>query len=47
MGWNKVKFINNFLTNGIENSTRFYFCHSYYFEPENFRKYNDENKLSF
>tara|TARA_B100000902_G_scaffold397790_1_gene462597 strand:+ start:213 stop:812 length:600 start_codon:yes stop_codon:yes gene_type:complete len=35
MGWNKVNFNNNFLTNGIENSTRFYFCHSYYFEPEN------------
>jgi len=35
MGWNKVDIINKLLTNGIENSTRFYFCHSYYFEPEN------------
>lgn len=35
MGWNRVEIINNLLTDGIENYTRFYFCHSYYFEPEN------------
>ena len=35
VGWNKVKFKNSFITDGIENNSRFYFCHSYFYEPEN------------
>ena len=37
MGWNKVNTKNNDLFKGIENMTRFYFCHSYHFST------NDKN----
>ena len=37
MGWNKVNTKNNDLFKGIENMTRFYFCHSYHFSS------NDKN----
>ena len=35
VGWNKVNFRDSVITRGIENNSRFYFCHSYYYEPEN------------
>ncbi len=35
IGWNKVNFKKNELMEGIEDSSRFYFCHSYYFLPKN------------
>ncbi len=35
MGWNKIDIKSNILTKNIENFKRFYFCHSYYFEPKN------------
>ena len=35
VGWNKVNFEENILCKEIENNTRFYFCHSYYFKPDN------------
>ena len=35
VGWNKIKFKASKLTNNIKNYTRFYFCHSYFFEPNN------------
>ena len=35
VGWNKVTFKESVLTKGIKNNSRFYFCHSYFFEPEN------------
>lgn len=34
MGWNKVTFKKSNLAKDIENFSRFYFCHSYYFIPE-------------
>ena len=35
MGWNKVKFEKiDFINKQIENFTRFYFCHSYHFVPD-------------
>ena len=34
VGWNKIFFKDNILCNNILNQTRFYFCHSYYFEVE-------------
>ena len=36
MGWNKVKHKESSLLKNIKDLTRFYFCHSYYFVPENF-----------
>ena len=33
IGWNKVNFKENQLMEGIKDSSRFYFCHSYYFLP--------------
>lgn len=40
MGWNKVNTLNNDLFKGIDNFTRFYFCHSYHFQPQ------DKNVIS-
>ena len=34
MGWNKIETNNNNLFKNINNYTRFYFCHSYYFVPD-------------
>ena len=33
VGWNKIEIKQNILTQNINNLKRFYFCHSYYFEP--------------
>jgi glutamine amidotransferase len=33
MGWNKIDTQNNNLFKDIKNFTRFYFCHSFHFEP--------------
>ena len=33
VGWNKIEIKQNILTQNIDNLKRFYFCHSYYFEP--------------
>ena len=35
MGWNKIEIKHDILTKNIINYKRFYFCHSYYFEPKN------------
>ena len=35
MGWNKIEINKNKLLKNIKNYTRFYFCHSYYYSPEN------------
>ena len=35
VGWNKINFKENILMQGIKNLSRFYFCHSFYFLPEN------------
>ena len=40
MGWNKVNTLNNNLFDGIDNYTRFYFCHSYHLQPQ------DQNLIS-
>ena len=34
MGWNKIQIKKNILMSNIKNETRFYFCHSYYFVPD-------------
>ena len=34
MGWNKIEINQSNLTKNIKNYQRFYFCHSYYFEPK-------------
>ncbi len=47
MGWNKIKIINNTLMSNIKNDTRFYFCHSYYFVPENKEDIMLETKYHF
>ena len=35
VGWNKVSFRDSLLTKGVKNNSRFYFCHSYFYQPEN------------
>ena len=35
VGWNKIYHQNSEILKNIPSQTRFYFCHSYYFEPEN------------
>ena len=35
VGWNKIYHKNNELLKNIPSETRFYFCHSYYFAPDN------------
>ena len=35
MGWNRVEKIRDDVINQIENFTRFYFCHSFHFVPDN------------
>ena len=35
VGWNKIEHNNHSFLNGIQNLARFYFCHSYFFEPDN------------
>jgi glutamine amidotransferase len=34
VGWNKVHFRDSLITEGLKNNSRFYFCHSYFYEPE-------------
>ena len=34
VGWNKINFQENKLCRGLENDTRVYFSHSYYFVPK-------------
>tara|TARA_B110000037_G_C17097224_1_gene496483 strand:- start:1600 stop:2208 length:609 start_codon:yes stop_codon:yes gene_type:complete len=34
VGWNKIVHNNHSFLNGIQNLSRFYFCHSYFFEPD-------------
>ena len=34
VGWNKIKHNSDDLLKNIENNSRFYFCHSFYFDPE-------------
>jgi imidazole glycerol-phosphate synthase subunit HisH len=35
MGWNSIEHNNHPLFNGIDNSSKFYFLHSYFFNPKN------------
>ena len=35
VGWNKIEHNNHSILEGIKNFSRFYFCHSYFFEPDN------------
>ena len=37
VGWNKIYHHNSEILKNIPSQTRFYFCHSYYFEPENIK----------
>ena len=34
VGWNKIQANNNDLFKNIDSEERFYFCHSYFFEPD-------------
>lgn len=50
MGWNKIDFVQNSdINTGIKNLTRFYFCHSYHFVPDDISnvlmKVNYGNKI--
>ena len=35
VGWNKITHNDHKIVSGIPNNSRFYFCHSYFFEPKN------------
>ena len=47
MGWNKVKTQKNDLFYGIENLTRFYFCHSYHFSSDDKKLNINTTKYKF
>ena len=45
VGWNKIHFQENKLCRGLENDTRVYFSHSYYFVPKEKKEFINVYKL--